>query len=116
VAAGVAVFWLAWMGNIISSVGSAEAVAQETLAAISPHLASGYRSEEGSVPRFVGTLNTSWDGLGAEARRRAAEAMGADFADRGVESVVLLDRFQRIQVNYAFGQLLTAASPVESSR
>jgi hypothetical protein len=116
VAAIAAVFWLAWMGNMISSVGGAEAVAEETLAAISPHLASGYRSEEGAVSRFVGTLNTSWDGLDAEARRLAAEAMGADLADRGVESVVLLDRFQRVQVNYAFGQLLTAASPVEGSR
>ena len=108
----VLVFALAWFAGLavlFTSDGDAEAVPQQQLAEISPYLDSGLRSHENGVTRFVGTLNTGWDRLDGAARIREANTIGQRFGEAGVQSVVLMDRFQKFQLNYAHGALVATA-------
>ena len=92
--------FLLWPG------GGADGLSKQELSRISPHLESGHRSDEGGMERFVGVLNTGWDHLSTEQRRVEALSIGARFDELGVEGVVLLDRFQRLQVSYSGGRLV----------
>ncbi len=104
-----ALAWFAGLAVLFTSDGAAEAVPQQQLAEISSYLDSGLRSRENGVERFVGTLNTGWDRLGGAARIREANTIGQRFGEAGVQSVVLMDHFQKFQINYAYGALVAKA-------
>ena len=83
---------------------------EDELARISPFLYAGTRSED-VRPRFVGTLNLGWDALDPDQRVEQATAIGDDLRRRGVESVLLLDSFDRIQAHYLGGRVVYSSAP-----
>ena len=76
------------------------------LASLSPYLRSGHRRNEDDVPRFVGTLNARWDGIGLAERRRVAGEIGQQLARNGVPTMVLVDAYHRIQARAEGGELV----------
>jgi len=83
------------------------------LAEISPMLVSGHRDSRDGRTRFVGVLDPAWEDLDAEARNAMAESVGIRLVDDGVEGVVLVDDFHRIQARIENGTVveLVAQAP-----
>ena len=90
------------------SLSGPKVYSSEELAEISSYLHEGYRSD-GGLSRFVGTLNVGWDKLEPAERVAQTAEMGADLKTRGVESVLLLDRFDRVQAHYLGGRVVIPA-------
>jgi hypothetical protein len=75
----------------------------EDLSRISPFLESGYRTQRGERMEFVGRLNRGWDYLGRSERLRVTAEIGLAFKSRGIQHVVLQDRWEIVQARYADG-------------
>jgi len=75
----------------------------QELAALSPQIASGYRSGSGSGPLFVGTVKEGWAKRPYDERGEAARHMIDRLARSGVREVLLLDEARRIAVHHADG-------------
>jgi hypothetical protein len=108
-AAGFLLLWFVLLAFLLWPTGGVDSLSKQDLSRISPYLESGHRSHEGGTSRFVGMLNPGWDRLTTEQRRADALLIGAHFDELGVRGVVLLDRFQRLQVSYARGSLIELA-------
>jgi len=105
-AAGFLVLWFVLLAFLLWPTGGADSLSKQELSGISQYLESGHRSDEGGTARFVGMLNPGWDRLSTQQRRTDALHIGERFEELGVEGVVLLDRFQRLQVSYSGGRLV----------
>jgi hypothetical protein len=105
-AAAFLVLWFVLLAFLLWPGSGVDGLSKQELSRISPHLESGHRSDEGGTARFVGVLNTGWDRLSTEQRRVDALRIGGRFDELGVKGVVLLDRFQRLQVSYSGGRLV----------
>jgi hypothetical protein len=113
-AAAFLVLWFVLLAFLLWPGGGADSLSKQELSRISPYIESGHRSDEGGMARFVGVLNTGWDRLSTQQRRADALLIGERFDDLGVKGVVLLDRFQRLQVSYHGGSLIELApNPAE---
>jgi len=113
-AAASLVLWFVLLAFLLWPAGGTDSLSKQELSRISPHLESGHRSDEGGTARFVGVLNTGWDRLSTQQRRADALRIGESFEEIGVKGVVLLDRFQRLQVSYSGGTLVELTpSPAE---
>jgi hypothetical protein len=99
-AAAFLVLWFVLLAFLLWPSSDADSFSKQDLSQISQYLESGHRSDEGGTARFVGMLNTGWDRLSTEQRRADALHIGARFDEFGVKGVILLDRFQRLQVSY----------------
>jgi hypothetical protein len=107
--AGFAVALLALAALMWPTGGAIRILSSDDLARISPYLHSGYSSEEDGLSQFVGTLNPDWDGLETEDRRAEAGSIGEAFRETGIGSVVLIDRYRRMQVRYRDGAAVHVA-------
>ena len=105
-AAAFLVLWFVLLAFLLWPGSGVDSLSKQELSRISPHLESGHRSDEGGTARFVGALNPGWDRLSTEQRRADALRIGERFDELGVKGVVLLDRFQRLQVSYSGGRLV----------
>jgi hypothetical protein len=108
-AAAFLLLWFALLALLLWPGGGVDNLSKQELSRISPYLESGHRSDEGGMVRFVGTLNTGWDRLSTQQRRADALRIGERFDELGMKGVVLLDRFQRLQVSYSAGTLVELA-------
>jgi hypothetical protein len=106
---GFAVALLALTVLLWPTDGAIRILSSNDLSRISPYLQSGYSSEEGGFSQFVGTLNHAWDRLETEDRRAEATSIGSTFRKTGIGSVVLIDRYQRMQVRYRDGAAVHVA-------
>jgi hypothetical protein len=86
-------------------------IAAEDLSHISPFLESGYRTQHGELTEFVGRLNRGWDYLGRSERLRVTAEIGLAFKSRGIQRVVLQDRWEIVQARYADGKPALEALP-----
>ena len=105
-AAAFLVLWFVLLAFLLWPASGVDSLSERELSRISPHLESGHQSDEGGTSRFVGVLNTGWDRLSTQQRRADALRIGERFDELGVKGVVLLDRFQRLQVSYSGGSLV----------
>ncbi len=105
-AAAFLVLWFVLLAFLLWPGGGVDSLSKQELSEISQYLESGHRSDEGGATRFVGMLNPGWDHLSTEQRRADALHIGERFEELGVNGVVLLDRFQRLQVSYSGGRLI----------
>jgi hypothetical protein len=105
-AAAFLVLWFVLLAFLLWPGGGVDTLSKQELSRVSQYLESGHRSDEGGTARFVGVLNTGWDRLSTEQRRADALRIGERFGELGVKGVVLLDRFQRLQVSYSGGSLV----------
>jgi hypothetical protein len=105
-AAAFLVLWFVLLAFLLWPSSGVDGLSKQELSRISPHLESGHQSDEGGMSRFVGVLNTGWDRLSTQQRRADALRIGERFDELGVKGVVLLDRFQRLQVSYSGGSLV----------
>jgi len=103
------VLWFVLLAFLLWPASGVDTLSKQELSRISPYLESGHRIYEGGTARFVGMLNPGWDRLSTEQRRADALGIGESFAELGVQGVVLLDRFQRLQVSYSGGSLVELA-------
>lgn len=76
----------------------------EDLSQISPFLESGYHAQRGEHAEFVGRLNRGWDYLGRPERLRVTAEIGLAFKSRGIQHVVLQDRWEIVQARYENGR------------
>jgi hypothetical protein len=76
---------------------------------LSPFLRSGHRSVLGERTEFVGVLGPAWDYLEPRQRLRVTAEIGGALRERGVDDVVLVDRFERVQARYENGPVLEDA-------
>jgi len=86
--------------------GGDRAPVADELAHLSPYLQSGYEAEEGGVNRFIGRLTPSWAYLQTSDRVSAATEIGEGLRRQGVETVLLVDQRDVVQVRYEDGKLL----------
>jgi hypothetical protein len=86
-------------------------IAAEDLSHISPFLESGYRTQRGEQTEFVGRLNRGWDYLGRSERLRVTAEIGLAFKSRGIQHVVLQDRWEIVQARYADGSPVLESLP-----
>jgi len=105
-AAAFLVLWFVLLAFLLWPASGVDSLSKQELSQISPHLESGHQSDEGGTSLFVGVLNTGWDRLSTQQRRADALRIGERFDELGVKGVVLLDRFQRLQVSYIRGSLV----------
>ncbi|MBW1684821.1 MAG: hypothetical protein JRS35_07115 [Deltaproteobacteria bacterium] len=105
-AAAFLVLWFVLLAFLLWPASGVDSLSKQELSQISPHLESGHQSDEGGTSLFVGVLNTGWDRLSTQQRRADALRIGERFDELGVKGVVLLDRFQRLQVSYSGGSLV----------
>ena len=70
------------------------------LYALSPMLMSGYRTEDGKGPLFMGTMGPSWDDLERPQRKEVASNLRDRLAPDGIGEVMLYDQRRTLQVHY----------------
>jgi len=87
------------------SAGSVEILGKGEIAALSPHLATGYRDVRGTRSIFIGTVTPSWERLGLAERIEAGRDLEGRLADDGVEEVMLFDRARRLTFHLRKGRL-----------
>lgn len=75
------------------------------LAAISPHLLSGYRNGLGYGPMFIGTLRSEFARLPHERRVEATTRAARALEGEGVREIFLFDETRRLQAHWAAGRL-----------
>ena len=92
------------VSTLFNSGHRSDAFTEEQLASLSPFLGSGYRNTLGETQEFVGSLTPAWDYLGPEQRVRVTAEIGLALRDRGVQGVVLKDRFNRVHARFARGK------------
>jgi len=95
----VAAWWLQ------PSPGSVEILDEREIAALSPHLATGYRDVRGTRGIFIGTVAPSWSRLERAERIEAGRNLERRLAGAGVAEVMLFDRARRLTLHLRDGRL-----------
>jgi hypothetical protein len=67
---------------------------------ISPLLESGYRTEDGKGPLFMGAFGGGWNDMDDSERKRLAGHVREKLARIGVREVMLYDERKALQVHY----------------
>jgi hypothetical protein len=73
-------------------------VGRAELAQMSPFLAHGKRSDDGTGAAFAGTLDDDWSELAAAKQEEAAEALVRSLRERGVREIMVYDDHHRLRI------------------
>jgi len=73
-------------------------VGRAELAQMSPFLAHGKRSEDGTGTAFAGTLDNEWSELAPAKQEEAAEALVRSLRERGVREIMVYDDHHRLRI------------------
>jgi hypothetical protein len=73
-------------------------VGHAELAQMSPYLAQGKRSDNGTGTAFAGTLGVDWFELAPAKQAEAAEALVRSLRERGVREIMVYDDQHRLRI------------------
>jgi hypothetical protein len=91
----IAVLALAMVNTIFWDKGRVD---RAELAAMSPFLSSGERSDLGTGDAFVGSLGDEWSQLDVDAQATAAETMVQALREQGIREIMVYDDDQRLRI------------------
>jgi thiamine biosynthesis lipoprotein ApbE len=86
--------------------GGDPASSSSDVSSLSPYLQSGYSAEDGGVNRFVGRLTPAWAFVQTNDRVSAATEIGEALDSQGIDTVLLVDQRDVVQVRYEDGKIL----------
>jgi hypothetical protein len=98
-----------WSG----SGGTVQPLSEDDLREVSTHLDSGYRSDFGSGPLFIGTVGNEWQYLSTSDQRRSADEIISRLGESGAREILIYDDQRRIALHSAVGLPLRIADSVE---
>lgn len=106
---GVSVVLAVVVGTVMMTRGDEKSNAtqytNDQLAKITPYLASGYTTHDGSVTIFYGTVNAMWSRLPNNEKQQAATEIGTRMEEQGVSAVMFYDFAKKLQFHYAKGRV-----------